>query len=553
MLFVMVSAENNGTNGAASLTSVSDSVGNTYTNRGITNYDPGAARAGVTLGFFTTLVTTAITDGDITVNFSPNTQYKAAVVYKLAPTASGTPTVRFVGSGLTGNEGTTAVTITTSSLTSGDIVFGAVAYEILTLGALVPDTDTTRGSWSAVDGTASGFGVDWYGVFPTNYEVVLLPQYKEVTSSGTQTWDTSITGDTADFAANYIAFYEAVSASTYTLTGVGGTYTVDENTLTGLQRAYIATAEAASYSISGTSASTVYSKAVFADSANYSVTGATAGLIVGGAPSGFTMPADGSSYVITGQDITYDRNYVVIAATASYTISGTATDFYKGKTAVGEAGAYSVSGTAASFLYGHEVAGDAGSYSISGTDSTFLKGSLIVAASGSYSISGQAITMTAGQRRMDADGTSYEITGTNAGVFPSPPFGTVLVDPDPRITFWSNRDGLVLSFPFGYSFAKYIRRSYNVNGNGNIFITTAAGSGIFDSRGHVRVTIVDGSSYTGIYASDGSINAIVVDVDDLDPDQLFHETGALRISEATIDTPGLINQNNGSLLVANIP
>lgn len=553
MLFVVVSAENNGTNGAASLTSVSDSAGNTYTNRGIINYDPGAARAGATLGFFTSLVTNAITDGTVTVNFSPNTVYKSAVVYKLDPSTGKVPTVRVVGSGLTGNEGSTAVSLTTSSLTTNDIVYCAAAFEQLSGFNINSDTDTTRGSWNTVDETEDGFGVSWFGVFGSPYQMVLIPQYKQVTSSGTQTWDISISGDNPDFAANYIVFYEANSAPTYTLTGVGGTYTVSESTLTNLQRSRILSADTSSYAVSGSAAGVTYSKAVFADTSSYSVAGQTVGLVVGGAPSGFTFPADGGSYSISGQDVTYDRNYVVLASTASYTVSGSPANTYKGKTVIGDTGSYSVSGTAAGFLYGRTVSAEAGSYSIAGTDNTFLKGSLVSAAAGSYSVSGQGITMTAGQRRMNVDGGSYEIDGTNAGLFPAPPDGTVLIGPDPRITFWSNPDGLVISYPFEYNFAKYVRRSYNVNGNGNLFISNAVGSGLFDSRGHLRVTIVDGSSYTGIYAADGSVNALIVDVDAVEPDQLFDSTGALRISQATVDTFGLINKNNGSLLVANIP
>jgi hypothetical protein len=182
-----------------------------------------------------------------------------------------------------------------------------------------------------------------------------------------------------------------------------------------------------------------------------------------------------------------------------------------------------------------------------------LYSKVVVAATAAYSVAGQNMTMTAGQLRFNVLSGDYEIEGTNAGLFPAPAFGTELIGPDPRITFWSSPDGLVQSYPYGYNFAKYVRRSYNVNGNGNLFISTEAGSGIFDSRGHLRVTIVDGSSYVGIYAADGSVNAIVVNVDDEDPDQLFHSSGALRIAQATTDTPGLISPLNGAMLVANIP
>lgn len=539
--FILVLASSQYTSGggaAHAMSSASDSAGNTYASR----YNAGtAASAGISLGIFTTKVSSTLTSGTVTVNFSSNVRAKTALVYVLEPSSGNEVYVRLVGAGTaTGN--VTSFSTTSSSITSGDIVFYVAGTDVRLVGSgynLVPDSDTTRGSWSTYVTTEIGTANS------------IVEQHKTVTSTGTQTWNLS-TDSSTYWHHNYISVYEAAASNDATVVGESGTYSVSGAAAT-LQYSKIFASDTGSYLITGADSSGIYGKAVFADTASYTISGQTAGLIVGGAPSGITLEAIGGSYTVSGQDITYDRNYAIGAATASYTISGADADFYKGKTVVASTAAYSISGTAASFLYGYKAVGDAGAYSISGTDNTFLKGSFVVAASGSYSVSGQAITMTAGQRRMDGDSGSYTLTGTSVGLFPAPPVGTVLQGPDPRITFWSNRDGLVLSFPFGYSFAKYIRRSYNVNGNGNIFITTAAGSGIFDSRGHVRVTIVDGSSYTGIYATDGSINAIVVDVDDLDPDQLFHETGALRISQATLDTPGLINQNNGSLLVANIP
>jgi hypothetical protein len=520
------------------MSGASDSVGNTYVSR----YNAGtAASVGISLGIFTTKVSSTLTSGTVTVNFSSNVRAKTAIVYVIEPGSGNEIYVRLVGAG-TAPGSVSSFSSTSSSITSGDTVFFVTGTDAKLIGSgynPVPDSDTTRGSWSTYQTTEIGTAN------------CIFEQHKTVSSNGTQTWNVSV--DTSTYwLHNYISIYEDAASNDATIVGESGAYSVS-GTSTNLQYSRIFASDTGSYSITGADSSGIYGKAVFADTSSYALSGQTAGLIVGGAPSGITLPADSSSYSISGQDVTYDRNYVVEAATASYTVTGSVANTYKGKTVVGDTGSYNVSGAAAGFLYGYEIAADASSYSVSGTDNSFLKGSTVVAAAGGYSISGQAITMTAGQRRMDVDGGSYEVEGVNAGLFPAPPAGTELIGPDPRITFWSSPDGLVLSYPFGYSFAKYIRRSYNTNGSGNLFVTTAAGSGIFDSRGHLRITIVDGTTYTGIYAADGSVNALVVDVDDVDPDQLFHETGALRISQATVDTPGLINPNNGSLLVANIP
>src|SRR5262245_47515390 len=67
---VFVAASNDGTSpqaGSPSLTTVVDSGGsNTYTQRALINYDPGAAGAGATLGIYTCQLTANITNGTIT-------------------------------------------------------------------------------------------------------------------------------------------------------------------------------------------------------------------------------------------------------------------------------------------------------------------------------------------------------------------------------------------------------------------------------------------------------------------------------------------------------
>ena len=87
-LIVFVASSNDGLNGAASLSGVVDSGGaNTYTERALINYDPGAAGAGATLGIYTCAVTNAISGGTITANHSANTSEKAIQVYKVVPGA----------------------------------------------------------------------------------------------------------------------------------------------------------------------------------------------------------------------------------------------------------------------------------------------------------------------------------------------------------------------------------------------------------------------------------------------------------------------------------
>ena len=191
-LVVMVAADNAGTSGAASLTSVTDSAGNSYTMTR-SNYDPGSASAGVTFGLFRAKVTATLTGGTVTANFSPNTTAKAMVIYKIVPGANEVVAFDRVGAGYTG----TTKSITAAAVTNGYTIFAGMAVE--TNAAVTADTDTTSGSWSA-QYTAVGNT----GTSTTSMRV--CGQYKTVTATGDQTFNTSTSGDGA---VNWLTLYPA--------------------------------------------------------------------------------------------------------------------------------------------------------------------------------------------------------------------------------------------------------------------------------------------------------------------------------------------------------
>lgn len=71
---------------------------------------------------------------------------------------------------------------------------------------------------------------------------------------------------------------------------------------------------------------------------------------------------------------------------------------------------------------------------------------------------------------------------------------------------------------------------YNARGNFNV--TTDSGYGLYSADGELRITIVPGTSFTGLYAVDGSINCVVVQ-SSATPQGLYHACGAMRVVEAT--------------------
>jgi hypothetical protein len=199
MLVVCVAASNDASGGGPSLIDVTDAAGNTYTSRGIINYDPGATSAGSTLGIFTAPITSALSAANVTANFNPLTIQTAMVIHKVTPAAGQTVTFRAQGAGATGNA--TSYSITASAVASGDTIFGAAAIE--TDDTVTADSDTTNGSWSAQYLALADGGAD------ASTETIVA-QYKTTTGAGDQTYDpTTVTG--RDAAWNWITIYEAAS------------------------------------------------------------------------------------------------------------------------------------------------------------------------------------------------------------------------------------------------------------------------------------------------------------------------------------------------------
>ena len=191
MLVVCIAADNQGSAGAASISSVTDSKSHTYTSRASQNNDPGAANAGATVAIFVAPITTAMTTSDtVTINFSPNTTSKAAVIWEVVAGATEFP--KYLSNG--GTTGSTAnPSLASTSISSGDAVIYALAAE--SNATLTGDSDTTNGSWSTLYTTAGNTGT-------SATSMTVGSQYKVTTGTGTQTWNTTLTS--SDWGISYI-------------------------------------------------------------------------------------------------------------------------------------------------------------------------------------------------------------------------------------------------------------------------------------------------------------------------------------------------------------
>lgn len=205
-LVLACAADNAGASGVSSTSAtITDAAGNTWTRQSVTPNSPGSAASdGTTLSIWTCPVTATLSSATITINFSPNTTSKAAILKKIVPATGESIYLAATGGGATGVlTGTWAAP--TVSVPQGSTIFGFVANESRV--AQTADSDTTSGSWSADQTSLADTGT-------TGTSQAIGAQWKTVTATGNQTYDRT-SGAAREWAANYIilAYSSAGSAS----------------------------------------------------------------------------------------------------------------------------------------------------------------------------------------------------------------------------------------------------------------------------------------------------------------------------------------------------
>lgn len=190
VLVVVVGADNAGSSGVSSISSVTDSGSNSWTLQSSTLRTPQSVpNDGVVLALYTSKLTTALSAGSVTVNLSPNTTNVGALVWRVAPGEAESVEVVEVGAGDSGG-GSSTYTITATDVKKGAVIIGAYAGEGGSPSS-DGDTDTTNGSWSSTyQETQSG--------------IKISSQYKAVTASGDQTFNGTAHSSSVDLAVNYL-------------------------------------------------------------------------------------------------------------------------------------------------------------------------------------------------------------------------------------------------------------------------------------------------------------------------------------------------------------
>jgi len=207
-----VAADNSSSGGSTNdITSVTDSIGNTWTSRSLPIFDNGAASAGVQGAIYTTAqnVGALVTGTVITVNFGSS---PVAKTWTLSEVAGSVGKPEFVTQNVSAGQTTASPTVTTGSITNGDMVLAAIFVESGTTQTFTGDADTSNGNWSTqqtnkIGSTTSGSGIS--------------SQYKVVTGTAAQTYNPTL-GISSDCIQAWISIHENPD-KTVGLTGVAGT------------------------------------------------------------------------------------------------------------------------------------------------------------------------------------------------------------------------------------------------------------------------------------------------------------------------------------------
>ena len=195
-----IAINNSNTNGGAYSTfTLTDSLGNTWTRRVSVLNDPVGANAGVEGAIFTTSMNggTLTTGTTITVTTNVATTRRCITLMEVVPT--GGETISYVTGGSSTYTGISP-TITTGSITNGNMVVAAMFNEYGDDLVVTQDSDTTNGTWSTQQTIGSIAAATGSGIS-------IASQRKVVTSTATQTYNPTM-GDSNDMCLGWIQLNE---------------------------------------------------------------------------------------------------------------------------------------------------------------------------------------------------------------------------------------------------------------------------------------------------------------------------------------------------------
>lgn len=393
MAVLCVAGDNSSSGGATNdLSTVTDSLGNTWTSRVGVVFDNGAASAGVQGTIYTCEQNAgALTTATVITVSTPSSPVAKTWTLTEILGSVGQPTFRTSGAKSAGATSTTAAgnatTGASASVNVGEVILAAVFVEAGTTITLTGDSDATNGSWSTAQTNKIGT--------TTGGSAIISQAKVQTTAASTQSYDVT-TSIASDYHAAYIITQEiTVSVSSGTANGsstasaVGSSTGITSGTVAGQATAV------------GTGQSTASSPGSAAGSSGAAATGTSVAVSSGTSAGTSAASAVGTGVAAaTGASSGSASASAVGSATttSSGAVAGIATASAGGSSVAASAG--SVSGTATAAAIGGSVAETSGS--VAGSSSANAVGQTITSAAGSAAGSssanapGQTISASAG-------------------------------------------------------------------------------------------------------------------------------------------------------------
>jgi hypothetical protein len=208
-----VAADNSSSGGTTNdFTTVTDSIGNTWTKRQSPVFDNGAASAGVQGAIFTTNqnIGPLLTGTVITVSFGSSPVAKTWTLTEVVPGAGLTAEFRTGGNKSAGATGTACTMGASVSVTVGEVIVGAFFIEGGTSNSVsTPDADGTNGTWTTNQYNEIG---------TTTAGSCCVSQAKlQTTTNSTQTLDITM-AVSSDYHGSYVILTETAAPQTITPT-----------------------------------------------------------------------------------------------------------------------------------------------------------------------------------------------------------------------------------------------------------------------------------------------------------------------------------------------
>lgn len=391
-----VAADNSSTGGATNdFTTVTDSLGNTWTKRQAPVFDNGAASAGVQGAIYTTLqdVGAVVTSTVITVNFGSSPTAKTWTLTEVVPAAGKVAAFRTGGDKAAGATGTACTTGASATVNIGEVIVACFFIEGGTSNSVTtPDADGTNGAWTTNQYAEIGT--------TTSGSCIVSQAKLQTTANSTQSLDITMAVSN-DYTGSYAIFTELTF---YTLTATGGT-AAETGTAATLKIGHVVTATAGSYAETGTAATLKRGLMLSATGSTIAETGTAAAL-----SHGYPLAASSGTFTETGTAVTLKAARVLGAAGSSIAESGTAATLERGYVVSAGSGAFVEAGTAATLTYtpitGHTLAASGGSATATGTAATLKAERLITASNGAAAATGTSAGLIARRILSAAQGSA---------------------------------------------------------------------------------------------------------------------------------------------------